>query len=646
MLLNTISFTGKLTTISFHHTSNLLEIVADIRRRMKNYRKWSGVPDKQAERQPRRVRKPASSTRIGLPPSSSTPSRTQHGRQAKVPVVYTDTQPTVNQYTAASEASSPRRSSRKPSPNEDSTYMSMSNNQDVLLSLMDANYKNILYKHYNILGKKQPNDKTNREVTHANQIFQSLRRSLGRNGRFFKKTSHGDLRFEVDDAGAMQKITRDLKRRNESIHKWLGVSTTSSSNGSKSSTTIGTLQKQQAPFEQYEYEQSDYMVEEEELLPITQEHAWRGQLAPSPIDMDELQCTNTADSRAFYDGKQQSSFKPNKVQTNRMLVDQLIASHLGQRLPPLKNIVTSKSIQTPNQLISMLQLATHKVNELNGTHTKHCRVLRLYNLSELNSFDQSIVMAAPRLSELADFMNTTRKSLKKWFAMYLNSVIGGFDYDRFGDDRINNHQKIFFGIEHSTSYHITTGGEKMMEAFFQHVEKKVFQDAAEISRKNPNIDEDDDYNLFAATPGDVSDPWNNEPSNTLVGVTSSSSYNQGPYSDHRCTQVPTTKTHVFYSDDEDKSPFQRNFERNQARLDALDTGLELDREAKRVKRGVKDRMLCMIKGCEKHAQTRSDGCCNAHFSMIGKGKIPKGKKGKKVSRESCCDHYSFIALSN
>ena len=115
---------------------------------MKNYRKWSGVPEKQAERQPRRVRKPASSTRIGLPPSSSTPSRTQHGRQAKVPVVYTDTQPTVNQYTTASdEASSPRRSSRKPSPNEDSTYMSMSNNQDVLLSLMDANYKNILYKH-------------------------------------------------------------------------------------------------------------------------------------------------------------------------------------------------------------------------------------------------------------------------------------------------------------------------------------------------------------------------------------------------------------------------------------------------------------------------------------------------------------------
>ena len=60
-----------------------------------------------------------------------------------------------------------------------------------------------MWKHYNILGRKQPGEK-GREEEVADEIFRSLKRSLGREGRFFKKMSHGDLLFAVDDEGAMQ----------------------------------------------------------------------------------------------------------------------------------------------------------------------------------------------------------------------------------------------------------------------------------------------------------------------------------------------------------------------------------------------------------------------------------------------------------
>ena len=179
---------------SLHLSLSLLfpktEIIADIRRRMKNYRKWSGVPE------PTRVRKPASamkspSQQLLSPP----PSRTQRDRQAKVSTPGNE-----------NATSSPRRSTRLPTPNEDARNKSDPNGEDVVLSLNDTKYKKILYKHYNMLGKKQPGDKV-REESFGIQIFQSLKRSLGRNGRFFKKMSHGDLMFEVDDEGALQSKT-------------------------------------------------------------------------------------------------------------------------------------------------------------------------------------------------------------------------------------------------------------------------------------------------------------------------------------------------------------------------------------------------------------------------------------------------------
>ena len=80
--------------------------------------------------------------------------------------------------------------------------------------------------------------------------------------------------------------------------------------------------------------------------------------------------------------------------------------------------------------------------------------------------------------------------------------------------------------------------------------------------------------------------------------------------------------------------FSTHLRMNQARLCALSerpdvdqllvASISLDTSVKRLKCGPKTRTLCMISGCKKHAQTRCDGLCNAHFNTIstGKSKMP------------------------
>ena len=423
-------------------------------------------------------------------------------------------------------------------------------------------------------------------------------------------------------------ITRDLKRRNESIHKWLGVSVDDSSSKSEQP------QKQPSLPTLYEEAMND---DDYEPLPITQEHAWRDQLAASPIEMEANHFPepparfhpHPVDTYTLFNEKPSHS-KPNHIRkaNDKPMIDQLIASHLGQRLPPVKTIPTINSVQTPNDLIHLLQHATHKLNELHGTHIKHCKVLRLYNMSEFNDHDlSSVVSRAPSLTELAEYMKTTQKRLKRSYNMYQNAVMGGFDFDQFGEDRIKDHS-VFYGLEEvEESYQLSNGGERLIEEYLRHVGKKIVNDAVSAQEKASIGAENGDYNLFAAPdPGDDKDPWNSALSDTMMGL---NSYSQAGLQRQYIAPVKTTnQAHVS---NDTKSTWQRNLERNQARVADLegDHAIQLDSHAKRVKRGNKDRMLCMVKGCEKHAQTRSDGCCNAHFSLIsslsGKG------KGKKVS---------------
>lgn len=162
------------------------EIIADIRRRMKNYPKWSGSPEKAASTKPAASPPP----RRKSPPQF--PSHLQGGRH-----------PARSAKAIAKTSLSPRRSTRKPTASEDSMNKSKPGDGDVVLSLNHDEYKEIMWRNYNILGRKEPGDKV-REEEAGMQIFQSLKKRLGRGGRFFKKMSHGDVVFAVDDETALQ----------------------------------------------------------------------------------------------------------------------------------------------------------------------------------------------------------------------------------------------------------------------------------------------------------------------------------------------------------------------------------------------------------------------------------------------------------
>ena len=83
-----------------------------------------------------------------------------------------------------------------------------------------------------------------------------------------------------------------------------------------------------------------------------------------------------------------------------------------------------------------------------------------------------------------------------------------------------------------------------------------------------------------------------------------------------------------------ESVFSTHLRLNQARLFALSerpdvdqllvASISLDTSVKRLKCGSKTRTLCMMSGCKKHAQTRCDGLCNAHYNTIstGNSKMP------------------------
>ena len=92
------------------------------------------------------------------------------------------------QYDEASSASKATPSMTKVIPPSDR----------IILSLNDEYYKDIMWKHYRILGKTRDGA---REVRIGNDIFTIFKQTMGRNGRFFKRAQDQD--FEVDDETAL-----------------------------------------------------------------------------------------------------------------------------------------------------------------------------------------------------------------------------------------------------------------------------------------------------------------------------------------------------------------------------------------------------------------------------------------------------------
>ena len=117
---------------------------------------------------------------------------------------------------------------------------------------------------------------------------------------------------------------------------------------------------------------------------------------------------------------------------------------------------------------------------------------------------------------------------------------------------------------------------------------------------------------------------------------------------------------VLHASDADQlldttSPFGRYFQINTACLAkmqsndecamAKDSSIQLDKVPKRLKVGPKDRMLCMVLGCERHTQARCNGCCSSHFRMLSSTAASITSNAKKVSLAQAIMQFSASPLS-
>lgn len=99
-------------------------------------------------------------------------------------------------------------------------FTTKTNSNDVILSLLDEKYKEIMWAQYRKLGRT--NGTYDRENVAGMDVLFTLKRKMGTRGRFFKKSLHGFDLIECSEDVALEKIKSDLKRRMSSKHHWLG----------------------------------------------------------------------------------------------------------------------------------------------------------------------------------------------------------------------------------------------------------------------------------------------------------------------------------------------------------------------------------------------------------------------------------------
>ncbi|KAL7492282.1 hypothetical protein ACHAWT_001453 [Skeletonema menzelii] len=125
----------------------------------------------------------------------------------------------------ASKARSPKPSPRqKAKPEKPRTpppaFTTKTNSNDIILSLLDEKYKEIMWAQYRKLGRT--NGTYDRENVAGMDILFTLKKGMGTRGRFFKKSPHSFDLIECSEDLALEKIKSDLKRRMSSKHHWLG----------------------------------------------------------------------------------------------------------------------------------------------------------------------------------------------------------------------------------------------------------------------------------------------------------------------------------------------------------------------------------------------------------------------------------------
>ena len=458
----------------------------------------------------------------------------------------------------------------------------------------------------------------------------------------------------------LTEIILDVKKRNISIHKWL--------------VSDNIEQSQQ-------HSSCHAITSDHHPLPIAQNHAWRDHSALSPIavlansrssaqsiewdthptNMLASDETLPSSSRQNIHGSYprtsvvgKSVQKLHDVRSNaKSTLEKLKFSHIGQEAPPISTLAAIKIVKTPNQLIHMLQLATHKLNELYDGTNGQTRMLRLYNLSEFNCYSMGVISSAPSISDLALCMNTTSTTLKKWFTMYKNALMRDFDFNELGNERIKDHHSAFYPEDER--YRLSRLGERAIEQYFRQVGKQVFEDTEnardDTSRGLPNRGDLTELDGFTRS-YNIAD----EAAKTrqVPSVLDSDKMGRIRSSETRrpknARREPATILHAGNEDQllDTTSPFNRYFRINVACLAKIQNThdeyakIQLDSVPKRLKAGSKDRMLCMVLGCEKHTQAQCNGCCSAHYRMLSSTAASTIGKDKKVSLFQTIDCISFV----
>jgi len=99
-------------------------------------------------------------------------------------------------------------------------FTTKTNSNDIILSLLDEKYKEIMWAQYRKLGRT--NGTYDRENVAGMDILFTLKKGMGTRGRFFKKSPHSFDLIDCSEDVALEKIKSDLKRRMSSKHHWLG----------------------------------------------------------------------------------------------------------------------------------------------------------------------------------------------------------------------------------------------------------------------------------------------------------------------------------------------------------------------------------------------------------------------------------------
>lgn len=118
----------------------------------------------------------------------------------------------------------PSKSRQKAKPDKPKppppAFTTKTNSNDVILSLLDEKYKEIMWAQYRKLGRT--NGSYDRENVAGMDVLFKLKKGMGTRGRFFKKSPHSFDVIECSEDLALEKIKSDLKRRMSSKHHWLG----------------------------------------------------------------------------------------------------------------------------------------------------------------------------------------------------------------------------------------------------------------------------------------------------------------------------------------------------------------------------------------------------------------------------------------